>query len=97
MELILKHPIVVSDKVTITELTLRDHTLANDYLCFDVRGGVAQRIALIASVAGTDEAVIKRLHGADYRRAEAIVDKLLLEDEQASSADDSAADVAAKK
>lgn len=98
MRLPLKHPIVVSDKTTITELNLRDHTLASDYLCFDIRGGVAQRIALIASVAGSDEAVVKRLHGVDYRRAEALVDKLLLEDEQAASADDeSAADTAAKK
>jgi glucokinase len=87
MKLTLKHPIVVSEKTTITELNMRDHTLASDYLCFDVRGGVAQRIALIASIAGTDEAVVKRMHGVDYRRAEEMVDKLLSEDEKAAADD----------
>lgn len=81
MKLQLKHPIVVSDKVTISELNFRDHTIAADYLAFDVRGGVAQRIALIANIAGTEEAVVKRMNGIDYRRAEVIVDKLMADDE----------------
>ena len=80
MKLQLLHPIEIG-KSTVTELTLRDHTIAEDYLAFDHRGGVAQRIALIASMAGTDEALIKRLHGADYRRAEREVDRLMREDE----------------
>lgn len=89
MKLVLKHPIVVSDKVTISELNFRDHTIAADYLAFDVRGGVAQRIALIANIAGTEEAVVKRMNGIDYRRAEVIVDKLMTDDE-AQSADSDA-------
>lgn len=84
MKLLLKHPIVVSDKVTISELNFRDHTIAADYLAFDVRGGVAQRIALIANIAGTEEAVVKRMNGIDYRRAEVIVDKLMVDDEAQS-------------
>ena len=88
MKLPLKHPIVVSDKVTISELNFRDHTIAADYLAFDVRGGVAQRIALIANIAGTEEAVVKRMNGIDYRRAEAVVDKLLADDEEQSADSD---------
>lgn len=81
MKMLLKHPIVVSDKVMITELNFRDHTIAADYLAFDVRGGVAQRHALIANVANTDLEVVKRLHGVDYRRAESHVDKMLAADD----------------
>lgn len=88
MKLLLIHPIVVSDKVTISELNFRDHTIAADYLAFDVRGGVAQRIALIANIAGTEEAVVKRMNGVDYRRAEVVVDKLLADDESQSGDSD---------
>jgi Phage tail assembly chaperone proteins, E, or 41 or 14 len=80
MKLLLKHPITIGTTV-VAELTLRDHTIAEDYLAFDQRGGVAQRIALIASVAGTDEALIKKLHGVDYQRAEREVDRMLRDDE----------------
>lgn len=80
MKLKLRYPLHIG-KIELTELNLRDHTIAADYLAFDQRGGVAQRIALIASVAGTDEEVIKRLRGVDYRRAEAEVDRLMKEDE----------------
>lgn len=73
----LKHPIKVGEKTTIDRLTLRDHVIAEDYLSFDHRGGVAQRIALIASMTGTDEAVIKRLHGADYVALERKTDALM--------------------
>ncbi len=86
MKFVLKHPITVGSS-TIDSLTLRDHTRAEDYLAFDQRGGVAQRIALIASVAGTDEALVKQLHGADYRRAEEQVNKLLEADEAAVAED----------
>lgn len=72
----LKHPLALS-KTTLTQLTLRDHVVAADYLAFDVRGGVAQRMALIASVAGTEVEVIHKLHGADYVALEKQVDALL--------------------
>lgn len=76
----LKHPITIG-KTTIDKLTFRDYTTAGDYLSFDQRGGVAQRIALIASLTGTDEALIKQLRGPDYRKAEKIADDLINADE----------------
>lgn len=81
----LKHPIKLGENTSITELNFRDYTTAADYLSFDKRGGVLQRIALIASVTGSDETLIMRLHGADYRAAEKIVDQMLLEDEKAAA------------
>ncbi|WP_180131869.1 phage tail assembly protein [Rhodoferax sp. BLA1] len=84
MKFPLLHPITIG-KAIVSELTFRDHTVAGDYLAFDQRGGVAQRIALIASVAGTDVALIQRLHGADYQRAEKIIDALLTADEVAAN------------
>ena len=83
-KLTLKHPLKLSEKLTISELNFRGYTIAADYLSFDVRGGVAQRIALIASLTGTDETLINQLHGADYRRAEAIADKMMSADEAES-------------
>lgn len=76
----LKHPIQIG-KTTIDKLTFRDYTTAGDYLSFDQRGGVAQRISLIASLTGTDEALIKQLRGPDYRKAEKIADDLINADE----------------
>lgn len=76
----LKHPIQIG-KTTIDKLTFRDYTIAADYLSFDQRGGVAQRISLIASLTGTDEALIKQLRGPDYRKAEKIADDLINADE----------------
>jgi len=73
----LKHPLKIGEKTTLDSLTLRGYVIASDYLAFDQRGGVAQRIALIASVAGADEAVIGKLHGADYVALERMVDALL--------------------
>ena len=81
MKLQLKHPIQVG-KTEITSLTFREFTTAADYLAFDQKGGVAQTIALIASLAGTDENVIKLLHGADYKRAKNYADELLDQDEK---------------
>lgn len=80
MKLRLKHPLEFG-KTKVEELNFRDHTIAADYLSFDQRGGVAQRIALIASLAGTDEALIKQLHGSDYRAAEKIADAMIEADE----------------
>ena len=77
MEFKLLHPIDLSSETQITKLKMRDYAVAGDYMAFDKSGGVAQRIALIASMAGTDEELIKKLHGADYVRAEAYVSKLL--------------------
>ena len=72
----LKHPLTFGKK-TIDSLTFRDHTTAGDYLAFDQRGGVAQRIALIASLTGTDdddgalnagEGGVGRQHGESLQR-----------------------------
>jgi hypothetical protein len=76
----LKHPLTFGEK-TISELTFRDYTTAGDYLSFDQRGGVAQRIALIASLTGTDEILISKLWGPDYRRAEKMADDMISADE----------------
>ena len=88
-------PITLGKK-TLESLTFRDFTIAEDYLAFDNRGGVAQRIALIAAISGTDEAVIKQLHGADYLRAEKLVSVLLDHDADEGVVDDSE-DAAEKK
>ena len=77
--LLLKRPLTLG-KAVVEKLTFRDHTTAADYLSFDKRGGVAQRIALIASMAGTDESLIMQLSGRDYLAAEKIVDELMAAD-----------------
>jgi hypothetical protein len=79
-KLTLKHPLTFGKK-TIDFLTFRDYTTAGDYLAFDQRGGVAQRIALIASLTGTDESLIRQLRGPDYRAAEKMADELIQADE----------------
>lgn len=78
----LHHPLTIG-KLTIDKLTFRDHTTAADYLSFDQRGAVAQTQALIASMAGVDIELVQRLHGIDYRRAQAIVDKMIDADDKA--------------
>jgi hypothetical protein len=87
LKLTLLTPLTLGKK-QITDLTFRDYTTAEDYLCFDQRGGVAQRIALIASLTGTDEALIKQMRGPDYVRAEKIASDML--DKDAMEADGSA-------
>jgi hypothetical protein len=87
MKLKLRHPIPLGSK-PIEELTFRDYTVAADYLSFDVRGGVAQNIALIASLTGTDEALIRQLRGPDYRAATAIADGMLAKDGEAAGEGD---------
>lgn len=91
----LRSPLTLGKK-TITELNFRDYTTAEDYLSFDQRGGVAQRIALIASLTGTDEALIKQLRGPDYVRAEKIASDMLAADE-AAAGDGDAENAAEKK
>ncbi|MRD73293.1 phage tail assembly protein [Rhodocyclus tenuis] len=85
--LTLKHPLTFGKK-TISSLTFRDYTTAGDYLSFDQRGGVAQRIALIASLTGTDESLIRQLRGPDYRAAEKIADELIEADEEGDEGDE---------
>ncbi|NTZ82396.1 phage tail assembly protein [Burkholderia metallica] len=80
-KLTLKHPLEFG-KIAVRHLTFREHTTAEDYLAFDKRGGVAQRIALISSLSGTDEELVKKLHGRDYQRAVEIVDALLAADDE---------------
>lgn len=92
----LKTPLTFGKK-TITELTFRDYTTAADYLSFDKRGGVAQRIALIASLTGTDEALIEQLRGPDYVRAEKIASDMLAADEADATAGAAAEQDAEKK
>jgi len=87
MKLKLKVPLVFGTK-TIDELTFRDYTVAADYLAFDKRGGVGQRHALIASMTGTDEALVQKLRGVDYRRAERIVNAMIEADEIAAEEDE---------
>lgn len=86
VKLTLKHPLTFG-KTEVKELVFRDYTTAADYLSFDVRGGVAQRIALIASLTGTDESMIQKLRGIDYRAAEKMADKLLEADEEVTEGD----------
>lgn len=83
----LKHPITIG-KLTISELNFREYTTADDYLAFDKRGGVAQDIAFITSLTGTDEVLVKQLRGPDFRRAQKEVARLLAEDETFDPADD---------
>lgn len=83
MKLPLKHPLVFG-KTTIDALNFRDYTTAADYLAFDARGGVAQTIALIASLSGADEALVRQLRGPDYRAAQKICDALIEADEKAA-------------
>ena len=76
----LKFPIKL-EKTTISTLEFRDYTTAEDYLAFDRKGGVAQNHALIASMTGVDEALVRKLRGADYIVCAKICDRLIAEDE----------------
>ncbi|MDT4329761.1 hypothetical protein RPD76_07555 [Methylomonas sp. MV1] len=77
-------PITIG-RIQFTDLKFRDYTTAEDYLSFDTRGGVAQRIALIASLTGNDEALIRQLRGPDYVRAEQLASDMLEADASAAS------------
>lgn len=59
--LTLTHPLVLG-KATINELKFRDYATAEDMLAFDQRGPNQQTINLIASLTGTDETLVKKLH-----------------------------------
>lgn len=80
--LTLKHPLVLG-KATVKELNFRDYATAEDMLAFDQRGPNQQTINLIASLTGTDETLIKKLHVTDYRAADSIASGLIrTEDEE---------------
>lgn len=95
-KLTLKHPLTFGKK-TVDALNFREYTTAGDYLSFDQRGGVAQRIALIASLTGTDESLIQQLRGPDYRAAEKIADDMIKADEADDDHDEEAKKEAAEK
>jgi len=95
-DLILKHPLTFGKK-TIDKLKFRAYTTAGDYLSFDKRGGVAQRIALIASLTGTDESLIEQLRGPDWLAAERMADTLLDADNAVEAEDDGSEEADEKK
>lgn len=72
----LQHPLTFGKK-KVEELKFRDYATAEDLLAFDERGPNRQTIVLIASLTGTDESLIKQLHVADYRAADAIASELV--------------------
>jgi hypothetical protein len=76
MKLKLKYPILIG-KTTIEELTFRDYATADDLLAFDERGANQQTIKLIANLTGSDDALIKKLHVSDYRKADSIASDLI--------------------
>lgn len=75
-ELKLKHPLTVG-KSTVDRLKFREYATAEDLLAFDERGPNRQTIVLIASLTGTDEELIKRLHVTDFHAADAIASQLI--------------------
>lgn len=78
--LTLKHPLTIG-KTTINELKFRDYATAEDMLAFDQRGPNQQTINLIASLTGTDESLVKKLHVTDYRAADTIASSLIRTEE----------------
>lgn len=88
-KLTLRHPIKLGTNTTITELQFRDYATAEDLLAFDERGANLQTITLIASLTGNDESVIKRLHVADFRAADAIASNLLKDEATEKNAQES--------
>jgi hypothetical protein len=93
----LKHPIEISDKKTITELPLRDYPVADDYLAYDNPGRNAQLKALIASFTNTDESIIAKMHGDDYKELAVYCDKLCYPEFYNGTAPKEATEIAAKK
>lgn len=75
-KLTLKHPLTFGKK-TVDSLNFRDYATAEDLLAFDETGPNRQTIALIASLTGTDEALVKQLHVTDYRAADAMASVLI--------------------
>lgn len=75
-KLTLSHPIQL-EKSKITDLHFREYATAEDLLAFDEPGQTRQTIFLIASLTGTDEALIRRLHVNDFRKADAIASRLI--------------------
>lgn len=75
-DLKLEHPLTFG-KQTVDKLTFREYATAGDMLAFDERGPNRQTIVLIASLTGTDEALIEKLHVTDYRAADAIASAMI--------------------
>ena len=75
-KLTLQYPIKLQNS-EITHLTFKDHCTAADLLAFDERGANKQTIMLIANLTNTDEAIINKLHVADFRAADAIATKMI--------------------
>jgi hypothetical protein len=86
MKLQLKYPLTIG-KTTVESVTFRDYTTAADYLAFDKKGGVAQNIALVASLTGSDETLIQQLRGPDWIAAQREADRLLLADSEITEAE----------
>lgn len=70
------HPIVLSENKAITEVKVKDYPTAEDYLAFDNPGRNAQLIALVASMTNTDESIVKKMHGEDFKALSLICDKM---------------------
>jgi hypothetical protein len=78
--LLLRKPLEFG-KITVDKLNFRDSLTAGDLLAFDIKGNVAQNIAFIANLSGTDEAIIKQIDRHDYNAAMEIVNKLFADDD----------------
>lgn len=72
----LKHPIVISENKTITEVKLKEFPQGKDYLAFDLPGRNAQLIALVASMTNNDVSIVELMHGDDFKELSLICDKL---------------------
>lgn len=80
----LKNPLTFGNS-TVSQLVFRDYAIAADYMAFEKTGGTSQRIALIASMTGMDEALIRKLHGRDYMAAVRMADTLLDAEDKAAA------------
>lgn len=88
--LILEHPIKLSEKITITELKFKDRATGEDMLAFDTPSPNARLHKLIASLASVDEVVARKMDVVDYRKADAIIDKILFPDVKTEDSEEEA-------
>lgn len=74
----LADPIVVGENGrTITSLTFRDYTTAEDYRAFDLFGDGGRTLFLLSSLTGMDMVVIEKMSGRDYLVAVRKINELL--------------------
>ncbi len=85
----LKHPVTIGENKRLDELKFRDYATANDLLAFDERGAQRQTIVLIANLTGTDEALIGKLHVADFREADKVASSLIADEATGKNAQES--------